>query len=177
MIDAAIRLVAREGLTKLTFRSLAAEAGVSLGAVRHSFPAIEDVLKAGLQRCLQLSLAHLESAERIEDFLSPAYDLILSHPDMAAFEVKAMIEAQGRPELLPLARAHYDAFRDFTRSFLEAQGLAPDDALVQVLMALGDGMIYQRVVFGEDHHADMARQIEGFRRLVRSMTGDRADSA
>ncbi|WP_369265011.1 hypothetical protein [Streptomyces sp. R35] len=88
-----------------------------------------------------------------------------------------MIEAQGRPELLPLARAHYDAFRDFTRSFLEAQGLAPDDALVQVLMALGDGMVHQRVVFGEDHHADMARRIEGFRRLVRSMTGDRADSA
>ena len=122
MIDAAIRLFAREGLTKLTFRSLAAEAGVSLGAVRHSFPAIEDVLKAGPQRGLQLSLAHLESAERIEDFLSPAYDLILSHPDMAAFEVKVMIEAQGRPELLPLARAHYDAFRDFTRSFLEATG-------------------------------------------------------
>ncbi|WP_406470315.1 hypothetical protein [Streptomyces sp. NBC_01615] len=68
--------------------------------MRHSFPAIEDVLKAGLPR-------------------------------------------------------------DFTRSFLEAQGLAPDDALVQVLMALGDGMVYQRVAFGEDHHADMARQIEG----------------
>ncbi|WP_330302038.1 MULTISPECIES: hypothetical protein [unclassified Streptomyces] len=49
--------------------------------------------------------------------------------------------------------------------------------MVQVLMALGDGMVYQRIVFGEDHHAVMARQIEGFRRLVRSMTGHRADSA
>ncbi|WTU06077.1 hypothetical protein OG787_00725 [Streptomyces sp. NBC_00075] len=48
---------------------------------------------------------------------------------------------------------------------------------MQVLMALGDGMVYRRVVFGEEHQADMARQIEDFRRLVRSMTGNRADSS
>ena len=44
--DAALRLVARDGLSAVTFRSLAAEAGMSLGAVQKAFPSKEQLLRA-----------------------------------------------------------------------------------------------------------------------------------
>jgi len=44
--DAALRLVARDGLSAVTFRSLATEAGMSLGAVQKAFPSKEQLLRA-----------------------------------------------------------------------------------------------------------------------------------
>lgn len=48
--DAALRLVARDGLSSVTFRSVAAEAGMSLGAVQKAFPSKEDLLRAMFAR-------------------------------------------------------------------------------------------------------------------------------
>lgn len=44
--DAALRLVARDGLQSVTFRSVAAEAGMSLGAVQKALPSKEQLLRA-----------------------------------------------------------------------------------------------------------------------------------
>ncbi len=44
--DAALRLVARDGLSSVTFRSVATEAGMSLGAVQKAFPSKGHLLRA-----------------------------------------------------------------------------------------------------------------------------------
>lgn len=46
LADAALRVVSREGLSALSFRTLAAEAGCSLGAVQKAFASKEEILAA-----------------------------------------------------------------------------------------------------------------------------------
>ncbi|WP_394553649.1 TetR/AcrR family transcriptional regulator [Agromyces sp. MMS24-JH15] len=50
LADAALRLVSRDGLGALTFRALAAEAGISLGAVQKAFASKEELLDAVVAR-------------------------------------------------------------------------------------------------------------------------------
>lgn len=44
--DAALRLLARDGLSQVSFRTVAAEAGMSLGAVQKAFPSKDVMLRA-----------------------------------------------------------------------------------------------------------------------------------
>lgn len=46
LADAALRVVSREGLSALSFRTLAAEAGCSLGAVQKAFASKDEILAA-----------------------------------------------------------------------------------------------------------------------------------
>ena len=48
--DAALRLLAREGMAAVSFRTVAAEAGMSLGAVQKAFPSKDHMLRAMFAR-------------------------------------------------------------------------------------------------------------------------------
>ena len=48
--DAALRLLAREGIGSVTFRTVAAEAGMSLGAVQKAFPSKDHMLRVMVAR-------------------------------------------------------------------------------------------------------------------------------
>lgn len=50
LADAGLRIVARHGLAKVTFRAVAAESGWSLGAVQKAFPTKDDLLAAMMHR-------------------------------------------------------------------------------------------------------------------------------
>lgn len=50
LADAALRLLGREGMAAVTFRSVAAESGWSLGAVQKAFASKDDLLAAMLTR-------------------------------------------------------------------------------------------------------------------------------
>lgn len=50
-------LIAREGMASVTFRSIAAEAGMSLGAVQKAFPTKELLLQAMFQRMRDAAVA------------------------------------------------------------------------------------------------------------------------
>ena len=50
LADAALRLIAREGLQAASFRGVATEAGWSLGAVQKAFPAKDVMLAAAFER-------------------------------------------------------------------------------------------------------------------------------
>lgn len=60
--DAALRIVARDGLQELSFRTVAREAGWSLGAVQKAFASKEELLHAALERA-QSVVAGTFSAE------------------------------------------------------------------------------------------------------------------
>lgn len=50
LVDAALRIVARDGLPAATFRAIAAEAGCSLGAVQKAFPSRDKLVSAAFSR-------------------------------------------------------------------------------------------------------------------------------
>jgi len=53
--DAALRLLAREGMASVTFRTVAAEAGMSLGAVQKAFPSKDVMLRVMFARLRETS--------------------------------------------------------------------------------------------------------------------------
>lgn len=166
VIEATVRLVAREGIAKLSFRALAAEARVSTGAVRHSFPTIDDVLEAALDDCIQRNIQALRVATNLSSYFDIMHESISADPERSAFEVKVMIETQVRPALQEVAERSYLRFAEFTKSFLEDKGLRSDDVVVEALMAFADGMNYQRVVFGGADSRRLVKQLVGLQLMT-----------
>lgn len=59
--DAALRLVVRDGLAGVSYRTVAAEAGWSVGAVQKAFPAKRDLLEAALRRAREAVPASIDA--------------------------------------------------------------------------------------------------------------------
>ncbi|MFE3000799.1 TetR/AcrR family transcriptional regulator [Nocardia sp. NPDC059246] len=163
-IAAAIRLVARDGLSGLSFRALAAEASVSVGAVRHNFPTINDVLLAALDDCRQAYLSSIAQASDVRALLAT----IVNETDQerSEFEVKVMTEARHSPDLGALVERYYSAMSESMSEALAHSDLPSDTAFADLLSLVADGIIYQRVVFAGDkerherHAASVERLLE-----------------
>jgi AcrR family transcriptional regulator len=71
LLDATVRVVARKGLRGLTYREVAAEAGVTYGLVHHHFGSrdalVQESLKHAVRESLSVSFLH-ERIESIEQF-------------------------------------------------------------------------------------------------------------
>lgn len=170
LVDAAIRLVAREGVPKLTYRSLTAEAGVSQGSLRHHFPHLIGVLEAALESCLDVSRAYMaQPNEQLQGLLAHTARLMHDRPEIPAFLAEVYIVARHTPELLEIVRRHQQHYRDRVEAALAVVGLTVDDALVDAVLAMGDGLMYQRVIFGEGHEETTRRQVAGSQRLLMAL--------
>lgn len=152
LLDAAIRVVAGRGLRGLTIRSVAAEAGVTHGLVRHHFGSRDALVEATLVRSVELAIesSRLEPASgRIADLASGLGETVEERAEVLAFQYELLLEARRRPELLPHVERMYDDFRDATRRELGRAGLNGEEALADVIFAALDGLALQQVVFGQ----------------------------
>ncbi|GAA3889373.1 TetR family transcriptional regulator [Leifsonia kafniensis] len=177
LVEAAVRLVARDGLTKLTYRSVTAEAGVSQGSLRHHFPNLLALLEAALEWCVELSQSYMSDLPRVEELLDHFTKMMDDNPDMPVFLTEVFVASRNSPELGAVVRRNQDVYRARVRTVLGKAGVADDvDELVDALVALGDGMVYQRVVFGQEWSAVTDRQVAGARRLLRQLALSPAES-
>ena len=102
LIEALVRVAAREGLTQVTTRSVATEAGVTHGLVRHHFGTLEAMIEEAL--AWAASEAVIGSGLRAEggDLTALASDLaalIDEDPEHAAFQLEVILEARHRDGL------------------------------------------------------------------------------
>src|SRR3546814_15176127 len=86
LIRTAVRLVAREGLGKLTYRSLAADAGVTVGAVQHNFRSMNDVLDSELEFCMEKSPEHSRNVRTVQEFPEFLANFIRQRTEMRCVE-------------------------------------------------------------------------------------------
>lgn len=126
ILEAAIDLLAREGISGVSMRAVAREAGVSLGLVNYHFADKNSLLKAALQQVGEQDLEMLETdptqppAQQVRVALGrvadPAYltteylslrlqlwALARAHPDFA--EINARAQQRYRERLAQLVRA------------------------------------------------------------------------
>jgi AcrR family transcriptional regulator len=151
LLDAALAVIARDGLAAATARAVAAEAGVSPGTVSHHFPSIEAMLRAALQHGSDQAIAELErlaldlqAADWEPDGWAVAFasalDASLSlHPERHIACVELQLLAVRRPELRPVAQSILAAYLRLGRLVLQAVG-SPDpgsDAVPLVAMVTG----------------------------------------
>lgn len=166
LIMAAIALVAESGLSRLTYRSLAAKAGVTHGSVQHHFDSIEAVLEAALQRCLEISLEPLHPTSTPKHYIDTLLESVDINPDVHAFQYELILESKRRRNLRPHVRRLYTAYWRSTERSLQAMGLNPDRELVRAVFAAGEGIVFQLVALGADDPEGASIAISGLRSLL-----------
>ncbi|MFE5812164.1 TetR/AcrR family transcriptional regulator [Streptomyces sp. NPDC056479] len=178
LLNAAVRVVARGGLRKLTYRAVAQEAGTTHGLVVHHFGSRDALIEEALAHAIRTSLSTsaLEPGTgKVDDFSVGVSDMVTADPDIQAFQYELLLEARRRPELLPQIRALYDDYFDATER--ELSRMLPGGSgrpLTRLIFAALDGLVLHQLVFGEPETTDAA--IEELRGLLRLLAADGDDA-
>ena len=148
--DAALRVVVRDGLAGVSYRSVATESGWSLGAVQKAFPSKRDLLGAALRRTRTLVPAQIDTAPGRPTIRSWLVELVL--------QTLPLDEPRRRLVLVGMAfadRAPYDP--------AIAQSLAEGDAEIRRNLEL----LFRRAV--HEGELDASIDHERLARLILSL--------
>ncbi|MGW2931681.1 TetR/AcrR family transcriptional regulator [Streptomyces sp. NPDC055722] len=177
LLEAAVRVVARGGLRKLTYRAVAEEAGVTHGLVVHHFGSRDALIEEALAHAVRSSLrsSALEPGTgKVADFSAGLADMVESGPDLQAFQYELLLEARRRPELLPHLRGLYEEYFDATRRELSQMLSRPvDRGLYRLVFAALEGLVLHQLVFGEREVTEEA--LAQLRTLLDGLAEQRGD--
>jgi AcrR family transcriptional regulator len=173
LLEAAIRVVAAQGLRGLTYRSLAAEAGVSHASVRYHFGDWSTMLEEALTYCLESSASDTvlaSSGPGFEGFAESLVAMVTQDPDLQAFQYELNLEARRRPELRGLMERVDESYRDLVRRELARNGLDDPDLAEAVYMTL-DGLVLHQTIFPDPGRT--GRALDALRRLLGTYAAER----
>lgn len=153
LIDAAFRVVARDGLEAASVKTIAAEAGITPGLVHYHFPGKTAVLEAALRRGLDDYLARgaqrrasVPAHQQVAAFF--AASRAAAGPDRDFFRVRLSLAARAMtdPALAAvMVELNAAAVREVALAFAAATGReapSPEDlALAATLKAAFDGIM------------------------------------
>lgn len=166
LLRAVITVVSSGGLRNLTYRSVATEAGVTHGLVRHHFGSRDALIEAALDYALELSIANSSldaDITSIDEFAASLDSLIDMDPELQAFQFELVLESRRNPDLLPYVEKLYDGYRRATRTALACLGIVDSDVAELVFAAL-DGLAFQQVAFGTSDQT--RRGVRALQRLL-----------
>jgi AcrR family transcriptional regulator len=152
LLNAAIRVGARQGLRRLTYRAVADEAGVTHGLVAHHFGSRDALLEEALTHSIDKSIdasALVADTHQVDDFLDGLAGMVSADPDLQAFQYELILEARSRPELRPHAERLYQTYLAATRKGLRRLGI-DDENLTHLVYAAADGLVFHQVTVGTE---------------------------
>ena len=177
LLNAAITVVATRGLRHLTYRSVAAEAGVTHGLVQHHFGSRDALLLAALRHSVQRSIEVTSlrpSGSSPDDFVQGIADMVERDPDLHAFQYEVLLESRRSPEARQHADELYASYRAAAREGLAQLGIE-DGPMADLVFAALDGLVFQQVTVGS---AEVTKDaIDALRRLLRLMQDESAAPA
>jgi AcrR family transcriptional regulator len=158
LLDAAVRVVARSGLRGLTYRAVAAEAGVNQTLVAHHFGNRRTLIAEALRAATDATAgtAHPAGVASLDGFARRLSSSIASDEELHAFLIELALEARRHPELAGENRATYGRYFETTRRALEAAGIPATPALARLVFAALDGLVLQQLVFADAAATDEA---------------------
>lgn len=155
--DAALQIVARDGLQGLSFRTVAREAGWSLGAVQKAFATKDELLQAALERA-QSTVAGNFSSEPAKPTLERwLVDLVMAtlpidrerraavivgvaFADRAPFDEKIAATIRSSDEAI---RNQLERLFAWRRAEGELRAHLDDDSLARTILAFSTGLASQ----------------------------------
>ncbi len=151
LLRATVVVVAAGGLRALTYRAVAAEAGVSHGLVRHHFGTRDQLVAEAMEFAIDESLRGsnmVGAGLTVDTFAAGIESLADRESGVQAFQYELLLESRRRPELRPLAERHYRAYREAIGQQLARLGV--DDAeLTELIWFALDGIVFKQLVLPE----------------------------
>ncbi|MEU4233244.1 TetR family transcriptional regulator [Nonomuraea sp. NPDC026600] len=163
--DAALRVLARDGIESLTHRAVAAEADVQVGSTTYHFASKDELLLAAIESAEERSTAVVEAiflAERPQDDLASALArfvevLTTDHREQLILDYEIFLAARRKPALRSAAGRWIEDSFNLMRRFA-------DDATARMLTDHIEGLLVQAVVFDRRLPADGT--FPAFQRIV-----------
>ncbi len=162
---ALVRVVARDGFDGVTFRSVAAEAGVTHGLASYHFGKRETMIHEALTWAVEHTLEStrlVASPGGVDGFAADVSGAIAEHPENAIFQYEVLLRALRSPELRDAVRKSYDDYVDTVAEALAVAGIH-DRALARLVFATLDGLTLQQLLY------DDRRRVEGMLGTLRSL--------
>jgi AcrR family transcriptional regulator len=152
LLEAVVRVVARDGFDGLTYRAVAAEAGVTHGLVHYHFGSreamIDETTHWAVAEAMRGSIDVLMGSDVLEDLGVGLGALVSAHRDAQVFQNELLLTACRRPELRPHLDELFAAYWSGIERTLAAAGVEPRPPLVRLVFAAMNGLVLQQLYFG-----------------------------
>ncbi|WP_326683625.1 TetR family transcriptional regulator [Streptomyces microflavus] len=166
IIDAALRVIAADGIAGLSHRTVAAEADVPLGSTTYHFGSLDELLTAALRRSNENFAQALRDSEvcavepsgeetgaGLADELTRVLgEWFAGERGAIELEYELYLAALRRPALQPVAA-------EWTESAVEVLSARTDPATARALVALMDGVCLQVLLTGSAFDAAYTREM------------------
>ena len=174
LVDAAIRVMTRDGVAKATTRAISAEAGMPLGVFHYAFQSKQELMARVTETIAQRSKADIDEAvlgnDPTENWLAVAlaglcayFDHVVAHPLEHLVTYEITVTALRDPDLREGARRQFDYYLSENEKLLTAAAelldveyAVPVKVLTRFMFSLMDGLALNWLAKGEE---DEAREV------------------
>ncbi|MEU5285785.1 TetR family transcriptional regulator [Streptomyces sp. NPDC020755] len=162
IIDAALSVIAADGIGGLSHRTVAAEADVPLGSTTYHFGSLDELLVAALRRCNENFVQALRGSEALagpagsaglaEELTGLLGRWFAGERGAIELEYELYLAALRRPALRPVAA-------EWTEEAVELLSRRTDPETARALVALMDGVCLQVLLTGGTFDAPYTREM------------------
>lgn len=182
LIDAAIQVLANEGLGRATTRNITEQANLALGAFHYAFRSKDELLESVIERVVSTTERVLQDAvedvrddpsQAIPRMLDEFWDFIDSTPDLQLAQYELTVHALRNPSMAHLAGDQHRRYTAAIRSVIELVPDGPEgetaDDLARYIAATMDGLVLHRLVEGDVEAA--RRRLRLHKEALQQLTG------
>lgn len=157
LLDAAIHVASTEGLDKVTYRSVAAQAGLSHSLVRFYFGTGTQMVAEALERAAQLDARESRlHSDSIDQFGLDFVDVVSRERTRGMLQYDYLLRAVRGGVPLDRVQALYTFYLDEVGSTLDNVGIDDEDgSIAAVIFAAIDGLVLQHAVYQSDERTDL----------------------
>ena len=146
LLSAVIDVVAEKGLRGVTYRSVAARAGVNHALVTHHFGTLEGLLAATMEWAVQRSIQETGLAG-IADFDDQFADSLIAtvsaEPELQLFQFEMILESRRNPQIRSMVESLYENYVGTVEEALSKRGLDTSGEASLAIFAALDGLMLQ----------------------------------
>jgi DNA-binding transcriptional regulator YbjK len=155
ILRATLAVLGRDGITGVTHRRVADEAGVPLGSLTYWFATKDDLLREALMLFVEEEVTRLRelgeqmsgadvTPRQIAERFSAAIEAEEHRAEQVA-QYELYVEAARNPALRDPAAACYKAYEEVAANALRAAGIPDPEGSAPLFVALSDGLALRRV--------------------------------
>jgi DNA-binding transcriptional regulator YbjK len=157
LMEATLRIIGRAGIDRVTHRAVAAEAGMSLGAVTHHFATRDILVDAALRFALTREVGRLQTLSLT--LQSKAFDVgawieqlvgwygqeLKTQPDVHIACYEVFLAAARSERYRPIVAEWFDTWRQSSELALRAAGSTSPGAHAELFVSTLIGMLLQQL--------------------------------